>query len=258
MAGEGQMLRTARENKQWSLTDTEEVTKIRVRYIEALEDENYGILPGSTYAKGYLRTYAKQLGLNSDEIIELYSASMTPGDSTVQPVLKKAQVPVKSRSLWGRFAIIGGVAVLIMIVFAVKGLYFPGNEVEDPPYSSPPLISAPKTDPAEELPSETEEPPQTTTPPNDIDSTQEGLTAQLVFNQPCWIEIRIDDQASFQETFAAGTSTELKGTEKIELVSIGNAGGLTVTLNGRDLPALGNAGEVRRNVVLTKDTLNNL
>lgn len=257
MAGEGQMLRTARENKQWSLTDTEEVTKIRVRYIQALEEENYGILPGLTYAKGYLRTYAKQLGLNSDEIIALYSASMTHEDSMVPPVLKTLQVPVKPRSLWFRLAIIGGVAVLMMIVFAAKSFYFPGNNIEDPPYSSPPLISAPETDPSKIPPSATEEPPQTT-PPKDIDSIQEGLTAQLVFTQPCWIEIRIDGQASFQETFAAGTTKELKGTEKIELVSIGNAGGVTVTLNGRALPALGKAWEVRRNVVLTKDTLNNL
>lgn len=258
MAGEGQMLRTARENKLWSLTDTEEVTKIRVRYIQALEEENYGILPGSTYAKGYLRTYAKQLGLNSDDIIALYSASMTiPDDSIDPPVIKTLQVPEKPRARWVRPVIIASIAVLMMIMFAVKDLYLPGKEIVDNPYTSPPLISAPQTDIPKTPPSPSVETPQST-PPIVIDSTQEGLTAQLVFSQPCWIEIRIDGQAPFQGTFEAGTSKEVKGTDKIELVSIGNAGGLTVTLNGRDLPILGKAGEVRRNVVLTKDTLNQL
>jgi len=87
MAGEGQMLRSAREEKQWSFIDTEETTKIRVRYIQALEEENYGILPGATYVKGYLRTYAKQLGLDSDEIIALYNDSIIP---EVKPVLESS------------------------------------------------------------------------------------------------------------------------------------------------------------------------
>ena len=257
MAGEGQMLRTARENKQWSLTDTEEVTKIRVRYIQALEEENYGILPGSTYAKGYLRTYAKQLGLNSDEIIALYSTSMKSKDSIAPPVLKTLQVPAKPRSLWVRLAFIGGVVVLMMVVFTIKNLYFTGNEIVDPPFASTPLISAPKSGAAKTPPSVPVTPPQTT-PPDVIATTQDGLTAKLVFTQPCWIEIRIDGQASFQATYAAGTTKEIKGTDKIELVSIGNAGGLTITLNGIELPILGKAGEVQRNVVLTKDTLSNL
>lgn len=256
MAGEGQMLRTARENKQWSLTYTEEITKIRVRYIQALEEENYGILPGSTYAKGYLRTYAKHLGLNSDEIIALYSASMTPENSIVPPVLKTLQVPAK-RSLLVRLAVIGGVVVLMMVVFTIKNFYFSGNEISDPPFASTPLITAPKTDAPKTPPSVPVVPPQTT-PPDVIASPQDGLTAQLVFSQTCWIEIRIDGQASFQATYAAGTTKEIKGTDKIELVSIGNAGGLTITLNGIELPILGKAGEVQRNVVLTKDTLNNL
>ncbi|GAB6156726.1 helix-turn-helix domain-containing protein [Desulfosporosinus burensis] len=255
MAGEGQMLRTARENKEWSFTDTEEITKIRVRYIQALEEENYGILPGPTYAKGYLRTYAKQLGLNSDEIIALYSAALTPDVASAPPVLKTLQVSPKSRPLWVRPAIIGGVAVLMLIAYAAKGFYSPENAIPDTPYTAPPLISAPKTDTATTSPpSNASESSLQTIPPN----TQDGLTAQLVFTQPCWIEVRIDGQAPFQGTFAAGTSKEVKGTEKIELVSIGNAGGLTVTLNGRALPILGKAGEVRRNVVLTKDMLNQL
>ena len=259
MAGEGQMLRTARENKEWSLPDTEEITKIRVRYIQALEEENYGILPGSTYAKGYLRTYAKQLGLNSDEIVGLYSASMMPDSLSAQPVLKTLQIPVKPRPLWVRPSIIGGMVILVVLVYVVKGFYSTEHKIADTPYTSAPLISAPKTD-VPDSPA-TPNKPETSlqsAPPNVIASTEDGLTAQLVFSQPCWIEIRIDGQAPFQGTFAAGTSKEIKGTEKIELVSIGNAGGLTVTLNGRALPVLGKAGEVRRNVVLTKDSLNNL
>lgn len=254
MAGEGQMLRAAREQKEWSLLDTEEITKIRVRYIQALEEEEYGILPGATYVKGYLRTYAKHLGLNQDDIIELYSSSIKPEATTIY---KTSDMNVRSRPQWVRPVIIGSMAlVAIILAFSIKSLYQPESNLPHPAYTSPPLISAP--DPETKTPSPTVPETPKSSPPDVVASTQDGLTAQLVFTQSCWIEVKIDDQAPFQGTFAAGTSKEIKGKEKIELVSVGNAGGLTITLNGKPLPSLGKSGEVRRNVVLTKDTLNQL
>ena len=253
MAGEGQMLRAAREEKKWSFMDTEDTTKIRVRYIQALEEEDYGILPGTTYVKGYLRTYAKQLGLNPDEIIALYNDSIM--SEAEQPVLKSPHKLVKARPLWVRPVIIGSMAVLsIVLIIAISGLYQPGKKVADTPYSPPALPSAPETAVVTPVPN----PPKVTNPENVVAATQDGLTAQLVFTQPCWIEVRVDGQPPFQGTFTAGTSKEVKGTSKIELVSVGNAGGLSVTLNGKALPSLGKAGEVVRNVVLTPDILKSL
>lgn len=249
------MLRTAREEKGWSLLETEEITKIRIRYIQALEDEEYRILPGATYVKGYLRTYSKQLGLNPDDIIELYSSSIEP---EAAPVIEIPDKMVKSHSLWVRPVIIGSMALAaIALAIGIKTWYQPEGTVSDPTYTSPPLISAPNTE-TTTPPSAIPETPGKSSPQNVVASTQDGLTAQLVFTQACWIEIKVDDQAPFQGTFAAGTSKEVKGTDKIELVSIGNAGGLSVTLNGKAMPSLGKPGEVLRNVILTKDTLNQL
>ncbi|EHQ90316.1 helix-turn-helix domain-containing protein [Desulfosporosinus youngiae] len=255
MAGEGQMLRTAREEKGWSLLETEEITKIRVRYIQALEEEEYGIIPGATYVKGYLRTYSKQLGINPDEIIELYSSSIKPEPA---PVIEIPDRMVKSHSLRVRPVIIGSMALAaIALAIGIKIWYQPEGSVPDPGYTSPPMISSPNTE-TTPPPATSPETPGKSSPPDVVASPQDGLTAQLVFTQACWIEIKIDGQAPFQGTFAAGTSKEVKGIDKIELVSIGNAGGLTVTLNGKAMPSLGKPGEVLRNVVLTKETLNKL
>ena len=252
MAGEGQMLRAAREEKKWSLIDTEETTKIRVRYIQALEEEDYGILPGTTYVKGYLRTYAKQLGLNSDEIIALYSDSSIP---EAGPALELAQMQVKARPSWVRPLIIGSMAVLaLVLVIVIAGLYQPGKKVADSSYSPTALPSAPIPAVVTPTPSS----PVVTKPETVVAATQDGLTAQLVFTHDCWIEVRADGQPPIQGTFTAGTSKEVKGTSKIELVSVGNAGGLSVTLNGKVLPSLGKPGEVLHNVILTKDNLNQL
>ena len=244
------MLQAAREKKQWSLEDTEEITKIRVLYIKALEEEKYEVLPGTTYVKGYLRTYAKQLGLDSDEIIRLFNASAAPEPS---PVLEVPNLLVKFRPLWVRPAFIGGMAVLaILLVIAIAFLRDSRNNPVDAPYAPAALPSAPQdTKPSTSAPVV----PNTS---NVTTPTQEGLTAQLVFTQPCWIVVKVDGQPSLQGEFANGISKEVTGTTKIELIDVGNAGGLSVTLNGKVLPSLGKPGEVLHNVVLTKDNLNNL
>ena len=248
MAGEGQMLQAAREEKQWSYTYTEEITKIRVRYLQALEEEKYEILPGTTYVKGYLRTYAKQLGLNSDEIIALYNSSAT---TELLPVFASPNMLVKARPPWVRPAILGSMAVLaIVLVIAIAAYNQSGNKLLDP-YTPAALPTAPQTEGTTPPPSVAVVP----NPANVVAATQEGLTALLVFTQPCWIEIKVDDQPPFQGTFVAGTSKEVKGIDKIELVTVGNAGGLTVTLNGQALPSFGKSGQVLRNVILTKDNL---
>lgn len=250
MAGEGQMLQAAREDKQWSYTYTEEVTKIRVRYIQALEEEKYEILPGITYVKGYLRTYSKQLGLDSDEIIALYNATAMPEPS---PLFVSPKPRVKARPLWIRPSIIGSMAVLAIVLIIGIATYSQSgkNLVDSTPTALP---SAPQAEDVKPAPTV----PVVPNPDNVVAATQDGLTAQLLFTQPCWIVVKADGQPLFQGTFTAGTSKEVKATSKIELVSVGNAGGLTVTLNGKTLPSLGKAGEVLSNIVLTKDNLDQL
>lgn len=75
MANTGEMLREARERKGVSLEKAEEETKVRARYLAALENEEYDIIPGKAYVKGFLKIYANYLGLNPDEVILQYKSS---------------------------------------------------------------------------------------------------------------------------------------------------------------------------------------
>ena len=70
----GSSLREARERKGLSYSQVEEGTKIRARYIRALEDEDFGVLPGATYSKGFLRAYADYLGLDGHLFIDEFNS----------------------------------------------------------------------------------------------------------------------------------------------------------------------------------------
>jgi cytoskeleton protein RodZ len=143
-------------------------------------------------------------------------------------------------------------AVLFIVLVIVIALIKSGNPV-DSPYAPAALPSAPQTE--ETTPSPSVPVVTAPEPENVVDPTLDGLTAQLVFAQDCWMEIRIDEQLPFQELFRAGATKELKGTNKIEFVRIGNAAGLSVTLNGKKLSSFQDGGKVVNNIVVTHDTI---
>jgi cytoskeleton protein RodZ len=80
MATIGDTLREARMRQRLDIADVESRTKIRAKYLRALENEEFGMLPGPTFVKTFLRTYAEALGLDPHVLLEEYRANYEPGD----------------------------------------------------------------------------------------------------------------------------------------------------------------------------------
>lgn len=79
--GAGDVLRAAREAQGWALPDVASMLRIRLPYLQAIEDGRYGDLPGSAYASGFLRSYAEHLGLNPEEVVLLYKREAMGSDA---------------------------------------------------------------------------------------------------------------------------------------------------------------------------------
>jgi cytoskeleton protein RodZ len=91
MPGIGDTLREARMRQQLDIADVEARTKIRAKYLRALENEEFGLLPGSTFVKTFLRTYADLLGLDSHRLVDEYRVRHEPQDELeVQPLAPPA------------------------------------------------------------------------------------------------------------------------------------------------------------------------
>ena len=82
----GETLREARMRQKLDIADVEARTKIRAKYLRALENEEFGMLPGPTFVKTFLRTYAEMLGLDPHVLVEEYRASYEHGDEIEAPL----------------------------------------------------------------------------------------------------------------------------------------------------------------------------
>jgi cytoskeleton protein RodZ len=117
----GETLREARMRARIDVSEIESRTKIRAKYLRALENEEWGLLPGPTFVKSFLRTYANTLGLDGKALVEEYRQSHEPGgEATMEPGGASSQRPPGSRlprgPSRGYLALVAGVSLLILLL----------------------------------------------------------------------------------------------------------------------------------------------
>lgn len=98
-------LRKAREAKGIELKEVEEITKIRRKYLTAMEEENYHVLPGGAYTIGYLRTYARFLDLDADSLVNSFRMEATEPEVEKTPdnPIRKINSLERDRSIIVKF-----------------------------------------------------------------------------------------------------------------------------------------------------------
>lgn len=120
MAPLGETLQRARQSKGITIEDAERVTRIPRKYIEALENENYGILPAPVYARGFLRSYAGYLGLDPQELLPFF-----PVGHVEEPKLEPLP-EVRQPRTWNMNGVIA-MCVVAALIAVVIGLYSLGR-----------------------------------------------------------------------------------------------------------------------------------
>ena len=236
----GGYLRALRLSARGSLADMAVATRISERYLRALESDAPGDLPAPVFVKGFIRAYCAFLGAPSDEALGLYNQARglpAAGESHA--------VHMRPRKGWvGHPLAISGALLLIFGggLVALKLLSEPvpmrfgepraavGASESAPEMVAPaaPTVSVPRSavSPAMALARVTE---------------TQRLVVKAV--EPTWIRVQIDDARVVEEVLEVGAQREWTSDRRFVL-SIGNAGGIEVVLNGRPLPSLGARGAV--------------
>src|SRR5690242_14372837 len=136
MADIGSTLREARMRARIDITEVETRTKIRAKYLRAIENEEWDLLPGPVYVKSFLRTYGDFLGLDSRLLVDEYKRRYErPSDHDSRPIaaLSRERERAARGPLIPPWAIIGGVLVAVVVVLFIIGLGGSNNSNKPPP-----------------------------------------------------------------------------------------------------------------------------
>ncbi len=130
----GKSLADARRRAGLDLRAVEAQTKIRLKYISALEDEDWDALPSSAYAKGFLRTYAELLGLDAERLVDEYRRQVEDAVGGPRAPAGAPDRPTRAGAGSGRpspWLLVGGGALLVLAVLVVAGLLSGGDKPGD-------------------------------------------------------------------------------------------------------------------------------
>jgi cytoskeletal protein RodZ len=221
----GNSLREARLRQGLEIPRIEAETKIRGKYLRALEEEQFEVLPGDTYVKGFLRTYADYLGLEGQLYLDEYNSRFTTAEET--PVTQSTAPKRRSRPVESNFIVIALAGIVAVTVLVLVGL----REAGEDPQNEPPIV------PATTGQTTTEEAP-TATNAGPAQQARPVRRAKLVLTAvrgDCWMQVRaagVNGKLLFEGTVEQGQTQRFVKYKRLWL-ELGAPGNLNAKLNGR-------------------------
>jgi cytoskeletal protein RodZ len=250
----GAWLRQQREARGVSLREIADASKISLRYLEALEQDRFDVLPAPVFAKGFLREYARVVGLDADEAVNLYlltqgEAERPAGDERVvaTPLARRSAA---TPSTWGYGLLLTLAVVLFLGVAAVLSYWASRQRAVSPP-AAPEIVATYAATPRPEPPAATAaadivaEPTATATPSSVAAGAPLRLT--LEFAEDCWVELVVDGKRRTSELRAGGETLQLEADRYI-LLTLGNARGVRAEVDGRPFPLPADPARVVRDL----------
>jgi cytoskeleton protein RodZ len=227
--GIGAQLRRERVGKGLAIDDISRDTRIAPRFLEAIETDDYSSLPGLVFTRNFVRQYALILKLDPVPLL----AELPKPDETTAPL---PTAPLRPRSTYHRDRRRRLIRIsslwLLLAGGAGGGAYMylkhywhavPQTATVAPP---PPAHAAP----ASVAPA--------------VSSAPSPVNVSLTAHQAAWVQVSADGKITFIGTLQPNETKEVSAAEQVKVLT-GNAGALTISLNGKILESLGPVGQVR-------------
>ena len=249
----GDWLRRQREMREISLRDIADRTKISLRYLEAMEADRFDLLPAAVFAKGFLREYARYVGLSPDDVVNHYLSVNHPEEqdagvrddtkvrSRPKPV-DPGQPPVRRN--WSQGLLLALVGFILLVLVSLAAWFVdrrhdqPASSRQAPASVMVPPAAAPKPV------AQPTAPPQPSAP----------LQVSLDFTQDCWVEAVIDGKNRSSELRVQGEALQLEA-EKSIVLTLGNAGAVEAQVNGYPLDLGKKKGDVVHDLLIDLNTV---
>jgi cytoskeleton protein RodZ len=232
----GERLKRERELREVTLEEVAKSTRISERFLQALENEDWGKLPGGIFGRGFVRTVARYLGLNEEALLAEYdNARSEVAPSSPARVEERIPSPPKWISALIVFAILFALAAVIY-----AGVYGWRRYVKHRAAShtssgaQPPAASQDSLPPALQTPSHA------------------GLDLSVSTSAPAHVRIVADGALLYEGDLAEGQTRHFQAAENFE-VSASDSSSVLLELNGQAMPPLGEPGASGTMVISRKD-----
>jgi cytoskeleton protein RodZ len=272
--GPGQGLAAARAVRGLSTSDVAGAINLRETVVKAIEQDDFTLCGGDVYARGHIRAYARQVGLDAAPLLAAYSrrtgwvppaapgAGSAPGaETTHQPAPEGARSPRRvlavggpGRSLEPRrpnWVLLGGAALAVVTVILgvqligeLRGPARPSSSLSSLSPASPGSGSTSRRPSTSVEPDPTEQPGSPTRPAAGRPTVSGGVAVALRAVGDSWISVRnAKGRTVFSGTLTKGQARRFSDQKSLRLV-LGNAGAVRLTVNGRVIGSAGRTGEV--------------
>ena len=244
----GEDLRCARESRGISLEEVSKATCIGVRLLEAIEHERFDLLPGGIFRTSFVRQYAQAVGLDEERTVTEFERLSPPQELDlekhfgVEPSKSRIKIPVDPAEFAEDVAelyrrkrpLMTSVlcAFLALLLGTTVFWLWPaesgadgGLEAARQSFSETSLAS--------------------TGPASSDGASDAGIQVSLRVIEKVWVRATADGKRVWEKTFRRGDQSSIEADESVQLL-VGNAGGLSIVLNGRPMPPIGPRGQVRR------------
>lgn len=238
----GKYLKRVRETCGYSLEDVAGITRINLRYLEAIEEDDFAKIPGETFSHGFIRSYARCIGISDEEISRKISETLKTEPQAVNTQNQHDMAERSAVRKRGKARIILPAAAGVILAALLIVLFTSGRE-SGTIRNSKEL----KEVPAESI----EVQPQVVAENNQVVQKKvEPVVLKVYARELTWISAMIDDKETKDVILKPGEGVKWNGESKI-VITVGNAGGIDLDVNGKRLDPIGRRGEVIRDAVIT-------
>lgn len=253
----GEALQHARTEQGRSVTDVSRSINLRETVVRAIEDDDFTLCGGDVYARGHIRAYARLLGLDAGPLVQSYDArtGAAPEGARVA-LLTDDDVPLERYG--PSWALLAGVALAVVVallgwqlVSELRGPARPAEQVAGatttPSVGVTPASTASAPTTAPSAPSTASSTPTAAGPTSvPVTVNPDEVAVALTVTGDSWVEVRdAKGRTVYSGLLTKGDAKKFRDTSALRL-TLGNAGGVELTVNGTPLGTAGRAGEVKR------------
>jgi cytoskeleton protein RodZ len=271
----GMRLKQEREQRGITLDQISQSTKIGTRFLQALEQDHFEQLPGGIFNKGFVRAYARFVGIDEEQAVADYLSATGANQPSTEsgdkpPAIELPTQPERNRAAGVPWGILATLLLIIAFSFAVWGFYSRIATTRNQPPAQPAPMQTPTPAEASPAPQRTQvatevkpsvppraspaSAPRTTSPVNQPTTNTPSSTAepavprdivlQIRAREDAWVSINVDGEVTTQETLPALSQKTIRAREQI-IIKAGNIGALDFEFKGKPLPVQGKPGEVK-------------